>query len=263
MRSSHLDLLLVALVFLTLSVLPATARAGSFFVRVAAAYEQSDDATLLDVDCASTSPPALFGCVADEDGRPLAARGDFGYGAAWEVSGGVEVGRRSRLDLSLIERSNLDLDSEANFLGVSANQPVDSSGRSRAAMLGIAFDLGRPAWRIQPFVGVAAGVAWNETGDVNFRFPSISPEAATVIHGGRHSDFAWSATLGVAFRWTDATVVELALRTTDLGELRTDPGTATIVRPSGTFQLDIAGTHADLSTTGLVVAVRHRFRIGS
>ena len=53
--------------------------------------------------------------------------------------------------------------------------------------------------------------------------------------------------------------MELALRRTDLGELRTGAGAATIVRPSRTFTLDIAGTRADLETTGVVLALRHRF----
>lgn len=255
-------LTLSTLTFLPLTLLATPAGAGDAYVRVGAAYEESDDATVLDVDCASTSPPALFGCVDDAEDRPLAARGDFGSGVAWEVAGGIEIGRRARFELSLADRSFLDLDAEANFTGVSGEQPVRSDGRSRAALLGFAVDLGDPAWRWRPFVAIGAGVAWNETGAITYGFPGIDPAAVTVVRGGRHSDFAWSASLGVSFRWTESTFVELAVRYADLGELRTDDGAATIVRPSRTFELDIAGTRADLSTSGVFVSVRHRFGSG-
>lgn len=243
---------------LTLALWAVPAEAGSFFFRVGAAYEESGDATLLDVDCTSTSPPALFGCVTDADGRELAARGDFGSSPAWEVAVGIAAGERTRVDLSYLRRSSLDLDAEANFLGVDGEQPVSSEGRSQAALLGVAVDLGDAAWRVRPFVALGAGAAWNETGEITFLFPGISPDAVTVVRGGRRSDFAWSAAVGASFRWTDSTAIELSLRHTDLGELRTDAGEAAIVRPSGTFRLDIAGIRTDLSATGLVVSVRHR-----
>ena len=88
----------------------------------------------------------------------------------------------------------------------------------------VAVDLGPAGWRLRPFVAAGGGVAWNETSEVVYRFPSIAPTAVTVVQGGRSSDLAWSAALGMSFRWSEATRVELALRTTDLGELRTDAG---------------------------------------
>ncbi|HEX7809405.1 MAG TPA: hypothetical protein VF608_11785, partial [Thermoanaerobaculia bacterium] len=59
----------VLTVLLLLSTLPVSA--ASPYVRGGVAIEQSGDTTLSDRDCASTNPPALFGCGID-------ARGGFG-----------------------------------------------------------------------------------------------------------------------------------------------------------------------------------------
>lgn len=256
MRRRTLTLAFLALAFLAGS---RPAEATPFFGRLGAGFEEFDDTTVIDLDCTSTTPPALFGCGAGVDGRPLAARGDFGSGVVWELGVGAEVGERTRVELGYGERRGLDLEAEANFRGVSGEQPVGSDGLSRALLVTVAVDLGPAVWRLRPFLAAGAGVAWNETSAVTYRFPSIAPTAVTVVQGGRSSDLAWTAALGVSFRWSDATRVELALQTTDLGELRSDAGEATIVRPSRTFTLDVAGTRADVSTAGLVLSIRRRF----
>ena len=50
----------------------------------------------------------------------------------------------------------------------------------------------------------------------------------------------------------------MALRYTELGKMKTDDGSATIIRPSRTFMLDIAGTRAALRTIGVSVSLRFR-----
>lgn len=236
---------------------PALAASGAY-VRGALGYEESGSTTVADLDCTSTAPPALFGCVQGGDGRPIGARGDFGEGAAVDLALGLEVGRRTRIELALTSRPGLELEAEANFLGVAGEQPVHAGAESLAAMLVVALDLGRPGWRLQPFVAGGAGAARNEADDVTYAFPGIAPDAVTVVQGGDHSDFAWAAAAGASFRLTAAASLELAYRYADLGEVRTDAGEATIVRSRGTFRLEVAATRAELDTAGVTVGLRYR-----
>lgn len=234
------------------------AAAPPLYVRAGVGLASTGDTTIRDLDCAATEPPALFGCGPGVDGRPLAARGDFGDSPLWEAAAGAELGRRVRLELALVTHAELDLDAEANFLGVSGAQPARADGRSVAGLLVVAVDLAPPAWRLQPFAALGAGIARNRTGRVTYAFPSLGPEAVTVVQGGAHSDLAWTAAVGASYPLTDATRIELTARHADLGELRTDPAPATIVRSGGSFTLDVAGTRADVESLGFVLSLRHR-----
>src|SRR5687767_14098804 len=91
-----------------------SAHASSLYVRAALGIEHTGDTTVRDVDCSSTNPPALFGCVDGNDGRPLAAYGDLGRSAVAEFAIGREFGTRARVELSLASR-DVDLEAEANF----------------------------------------------------------------------------------------------------------------------------------------------------
>lgn len=230
--------------------------APDLYVRGAVGHEESGGTTVRDLDCASTDPPALFGCAVGPDGRSIGARGDFGDSVALELALGTELGRRARVELALSSRLGLGLDAEANFLGVDAEQPVRAETSSLAAFAVVAVDLGRPEWRLQPYLAAGAGAARNEVEDGIYAFPGVSPDATTIVRGGDHTDFAWTAAAGLSYRLTESTFLELAARYTDLGEVRTDPGEATIVRPRGTFTLDIAGTRADLDTAGVTLGLR-------
>lgn len=253
--------LLATLVFLggtAATVGPAHA-ASRFYLRGSLGWDQSRDTTVSDLDCTSTVPAALFGCGAGIDGKPLGARGDFGDTVAVDLAAGFELGRRARLELALQSRPNLTLDANANFLGVSGNQPVSADASSLAAFVIGAVDLGRAGWRLQPFVAVGAGAARNETDPVRYDFPDLGFDAATIVRGGTHTDFAWTVAAGLAYRLNDAASLELAVRTTDLGEVRTDAGEARIIRAANTLDIDIAGTRADLRTTGVALGLRYRF----
>jgi opacity protein-like surface antigen len=240
----------------------ASAAAGApLYLRGAAGWERSEDTTLDDLDCTSSVPPALFGCGAGVDGRPLAARGDFGDGPLLELAVGAELGERWRLELELSARPDLDLAAEANFRGVSGAQPASAGGRSTTALLRAVMDLGAPELRWRPFVAAGIGAARNELDEVVYSFPSIAPGALTRVEGGTHTDLAWSAAAGVAIRLAPRLFLDLEARYSDLGQMRTDVGTATIVRPRGTIELTVAGSEADLATAGAIASLR--WRIGS
>ena len=233
---------------------PMVASAGPLFVRGSLGFERTAGVHVRDLDCSSAEPPALFGCVAGNDQRALGAYGDFGRGPAFELALGRSLSR-ARLELALAHRQ-LDLDADANFIGVGGAQPVRGDVRSSAAFLNAAVDLA--PWRVRPFVVAGAGLAHNEIGAVRYEFPGISPEAVTVLAGGTHTDFAWSAGAGAAIELSPSLALDVVWRWSDLGEVRTEDGPATIVRPNRELEIDIAGTRADLETSGVSVSLRWR-----
>lgn len=253
---------LVAATLVAATLWPAAAPAAAappLYVRVGGGFDDSADTTVRDVDCDAAEPPALFGCVDGPDGRSLGARGDLGETEAIDLGVGWEVSPRARVELALVARPGLSLDAEANFLDVTEEQPVTADAESLAAFVVLAYDLGPATWRVRPFVAAGAGAARNEVDEVTYAFPGIAPGAVTITQGGSHTDFAWTASAGLAMPLGRSSVLDLTVRYSDLGELRTDAGEATIVRPSRTFTLDIAGTRADLETLGAGLSLRYRF----
>ncbi|MGN6184373.1 MAG: outer membrane protein [Thermoanaerobaculia bacterium] len=235
---------------LLLMTLPLSA--ASIFVRGGAAVEQSGDTTIVDRDCTSTNPPALFGCGAGVDGRSLAARGDFGSVHAFDAAIGMQLDR-ARVEVAFTHR-DLDLAASANFTGVRGAQPVRASGSSRALMI-------NGYWTfcdddIQPFVFAGAGLARNELGRLTYGFPSIAANAATITRGGQSQGLAWNAGAGVSMRIATSLFVDVSLRYTSLGDLETDAGEAQIIRPARTIVLPIDGTRATAETAGVAIQLR-------
>jgi opacity protein-like surface antigen len=251
---------LVALALLL--ALASPARAAPLFVRAGAGWEGTGGTTVTDLDCARTSPPALFGCGSGNDGLTIGARGDFGAGERWELGVGAELRAGWRLELLASRRPALDLTAEANFRGVSSPQPSRSRGRSSSAWLVVSRDVLAPARRLVPYVTAGAGIARNESEAVVYSFPTLAPGAVTIVRGGEHDDLAWMVGAGASLRLGANLHLDLDLRYTDLGEMRTDQGSATIVRSRGTVVLDVAGTRADLTTAGAGVSLRYRLPIG-
>jgi opacity protein-like surface antigen len=237
-----------AMRWLLLLLVSSNALAAPLFVRAGAGYDRGRNTAVRDRDCTSTQPPALFGCGFE-------ARGDFGRAPSFEVAAGV--GTRARVELALTHRE-LDLDATPNFTGVPGEQRVRSEGRSLSAIVNGAFELAPESWRVRPFVTAGAGFARNSTGPVVYAFPRIAENAVTITRGGAHTGFAWNAGLGASVRVTDSLSLDLAYRHTDLGTLRSPRGTATIVRPTRTFELEIDETRADVATRGVMLSLRWR-----
>lgn len=235
-----------------------TAVAGEVYLRGGFAYERSEDMTLRDRDCTSTQPPALFGCGDGIDGLSLGARGDVGDSVAWELAIGTHLGTHTRAELAFTARPDLVLDAEANFVGVSGEQPVTADGKAYSLLASGYLDLGPETWRMRPFVTAGAGVARISVDDVTYGFPGIAPNAVTITRGGSHDGLAWTAGAGTSVRLTPRLDLDLTLRYTDLGEMRTEAGEATIVRPTRRFTIDIDATRADVRSLGAVVSLRYR-----
>ncbi|HEX7150758.1 MAG TPA: hypothetical protein VF618_04655 [Thermoanaerobaculia bacterium] len=236
---------LIVLLFLTTS-----AFAAQPYIRLGGALESSKNTIVLDRDCASTEPPALFGCGYD-------ARGDFGDARTWQVAAGVEL-TRLRLEVALFDRSNLDLDASANFTGVEGEQPVRAEVSSRAAMLVGSFPFAPEDWRVQPFVSVGVGMARNELGTTRYEFPGIAADAVTIMPGGTHDAFAYSAAAGASIQLTRQLALDVTAIYSDLGQVRSEAGEATIVRPNRTLSIPIDATRAELRTSGIAFSLRVR-----
>lgn len=252
----------VATFFLPLIVLVSTpeARAEGLYLRLGAGLEQSGSTRFSDRSCNAVAPPALYGCGTGSDGQAIGARGDFGSMAGFEIGLGYHVLPALRLEANLQHRPRFTFSGDANFRGVAGAQPVtarlDASAINLAAFVDLA-ELGVPGiGPFRPFVGGGIGVSRVEIGSTTFAFPDIAPNAATIVGGGVSTNFSWMLTAGLAANVTERVTLDLAYRYTDLGSITTRDATATIVRPSRTSTLTIAGTKAQLATHGVWLSLR-------
>lgn len=238
----------------------ADATPARWYLRAALGGADSRSATLLDRNCRSTSPPALFGCGEGGDGRRLAAPGTFGDSLRGELGLGLRLTPSLRAELFLAALPDLTFAGEANFPRVTGGQRVTAELQSEVAFVTGLWDLapsfGRPNARWQPFVGAGVGVARHHLGRVTYRFPGLAPNAVTITRGGDRSDFAWQATAGLGVRLGPRATLELAYRYEDLGTVSTEPGSALIVRSRGSLRLDVAPTAAKLRLHSVLCGVR-------
>lgn len=240
-----------------LSPVAAAQDSGNYF-RAGLGIDWSGDTHFSDHDCAQTAPPALFGCQDGTDGRPIGAYGDFGRGLAVDAGLGHRFSPRLRGEVLLSYRPGLDFDGNANFLGVSGEQPVSAELDSLAALAVGYLDF-PTARRWQPYLGVGVGLARNRIGPVHYAFPGLGETAATRTSGGSDTGLAWMLSAGVAIALSPRVQLDLAYRYSDLGDVRTDSGPATIVRSSGELSLDVGVTKAELAAQGVVTSLRWRF----
>ena len=241
---------------------PAVAESG-LYLRGGVGLDWSSDTSFRDNDCASQQPPALFGCGAGEDGRPLAARGDFGALAGFEGGVGVRLLPFLRAEALLMHRPEFEFTGEANFLRTPGAQPVSAEVTSTTGMLVGFVDLvglGFPALGpVEPYFGAGLGFSRHRIGRVDYSFPGLGPNAATEIQGGASTSLTHMLTAGAAIRVTKRLLLDIGYRYLDLGEVRTEAGPATITRPNFSRVLDIDETEADLTTHGISTTIRFQF----
>jgi opacity protein-like surface antigen len=252
------------LVLAALLAAPAAQAQGTgVYLRGGVGAEESRDAHLRDLDCARTRPPALFGCGAGIDGRPLGARGDFGRSAAFDLGVGYRILPALRAEALVTHRPGFAFQGRANFLATPGPQPVAAELDTTSAMAVGYLDLvglGLPKLGpVEPYLGGGVGVARYALGRVAFAFPGLGADAATVIRGGTSTGFAWMLTAGGGVRLSERLVLDIGYRYSDLGEVRTESGRAVITRTAFRRALDIAGTRADLATQGVTAALRVEF----
>ena len=228
------------------------------YLRLGAGVQWPEPSALKDQRCSSTSPPALFGCGSGDDGRSLGAYGGFDQAPVVDAAIGYRWTSWLRTEALLHWSPQLNVSAQSNFLGAGSNQPVSASGNGLAGF-GVLYVDGPSLATVRPFIGAGLGAARTSLSDVTYRFPAISSDAVTVTSGGSSTSFAYLLTAGVSIPVSERLDLDLAYRWTDLGTVKTNAGSAKLVRPAGRSKLAIAGTEIDLQTQAVVASLRFRF----
>lgn len=229
-----------------------------FYARLGVGLDDPEQSRYRDDNCSSTNPPALFGCVKVADERPLGARGSFDSTVVVDTAIGYRFIPWLRAEALLSWRPSMDFNGQSNFIGAGAPQPVWGSVSSLAGF-GVAYVDLPPIGPVQPFLGAGLGAAHNRMGAMRYSFPALSPNASTTTLDGSRTNLAYLLTAGLSVPLGDRLDLDLAYRFTDLGQVQTSAGEATVVRARGTRQIDIGGTRADLVTHGAMISLRYAF----
>jgi len=259
MQHYHALFPLLGLALLSTSTSTAAASDFPMYIRGLTGLSRSFDTTYKDANCSSASPAAYFGCGPGEDGRLLGAYGDFGQTALLEAGFGIEVTDYLSLEAVFDYRPGFTFDGNANFLRSGADQPVTGEVKQMGMMAFVhlepltALGIVTP---IRPFIGAGAGASRNEIGEMTYEFPELRQPRYSLLPGGEATSFAWSAVGGVAYDISDHLTLELSYRYSDLGEVSTDEGILFIQRSSGTLEIPIAATNADLTDQSISLSLR-------
>jgi opacity protein-like surface antigen len=238
------------------------AGAETWYLRGVAGLEKSLAADFSDEDVSAKNPPALFGTVSGNDGRPIGAYGDFGTFLLMEAAVGRRVLPWLRAELAVTYRPHMKYEGDANFAGVPGPQPVSSSADSMSALGLVYLDLAgmtkRNLGRFQPYIGGGAGVAHNRLDEVTYEFPNNPKKhKITITPSGSNTDIAFAAFIGTGIVLTDRLVLDISWRYTDLGRIYTDADRARLNNiPAGIM---IAETWAPPRTHGLFTGIRYLF----
>lgn len=249
--------------FLSVLLFAAPAPAAGWYVRGALGYEASPAADFTDADCASSRPPALFGCAAGCDGQPIGAYGDFGRFPLAEGAFGRQIFPWLRADLSLAYRFRMDYEGNANFLSVGSVQPVSVRGDSLSGMVNVFIDISgflaeKKLWRFQPYIGGGIGLAHNRIDRMTFLFPqNAGRHKLSVTPSGDRTNLAFMAALGTGVILTERLRLDISYRYFDLGRVETDPGQMVMnTAPAG---IAVNSIETRLKTHGLAVGLRYHF----
>lgn len=256
-RTLIVGLLCYLLVASSLALADASTRA--LYLRLGLGRWQSNNGHFSDRDCASQNPPALYGCVLGDDGRPLGAYGDFGSSTVWELGAGYRFAPDWRAELNLTANIGGNYSGNANFLHVPGAEPVSSRLDSQLLMGRLFYDLPLQWQGIRPWLGLGAGWARHDMGAMTYRFPSLGAGDLTRMPGGTHDRFAWRADIGLSYAVNERLHLDLSWTHADLGWVGTDAGPAAIIRHGNVRELTINGTETRLRNEGFNLGLRYWF----
>lgn len=228
------------------------------YLRLGVGLDEPERSRYRDDTCSSINPPALFGCVNGDDGRPLGARGSFDSTVVLDTALGYRFLPWLRAEALLSWRPSMDFKGQSNFIGAGDHQPVWGSVSSLAGF-GVAYVDLPPIGSVQPFLGAGVGAAHNQMGAMRYSFPALPANASTTTPDGSRTNLAYLLTAGLSVPIGDRLNLDFAYRYTDLGQVQTNGGEATVVRARGTRRIDIGGTHADLQSHGAMISLRYAF----
>ena len=232
------------------------------YVRAGAVLDWTRMARFLDENCSSTSPQALYGCGAGNDGAPRGSFGDFGTIAGVEFGLGYAAAPGLRLEAIFQYFSPFSFEGRANFVQTLERQQV-SADLSLLTGMGTAYldlpELGLPSLGpFRPFAGAGGGLSRIDLDETYMEFP----KTRTIVPGGRRVNFAWMLTAGVGVSPAAKTTLDLAWRYADYGDVGTDRGPGQVVWRDGSREplgLDLGGTRANLRGHELSISLRRAF----
>lgn len=249
--------------FISALMFPDMGTAAGWYVRGAVGYEWSLASDFSDTNCASTNPPALFGCANGNDGQPIGAYGDFGKFPLAEAAVGRQFLPWLRADLAVGYRFDMNYKGNANFLSVGTQQPVSAKADSISGMVNLFVDIngllaGKKLWRFQPYMGGGVGLSYNRMDPMTFHFhDNPGSHKISITPSGDRKDFAFMLTVGTGIVLTEQLCLDIAYRYVDLGQVGTSSGNMFMdVIPAGITINDI---ESDLRTHGLAVGLRYLF----
>lgn len=244
---------------------PVSANDRPLYFRVGAGIASSADTVFSDVDCTSTSPAALFGCIPGNDGEPIGAYGDLEQSSVLDLGLGYRWHDGFRTEITVSCRPDFQFDGHSNFvqLDPAARQDVTADMNSLSVMLVAEvrpFSLnGRKQMALDPFVMGGIGFARNSLDAMVFTFP----DTRTITPDGSHTGFAWTVGTGFVRRLNRNLEFSFLYRFTDLGSAHTDAGTMQIRDiDSGTMindDITIGGTRADVTVHEVLLGIIWHF----
>ena len=241
--------------------LPSGKAEAQGYVRVGIVAALASDSQFMDVDCASTTPAALYGCGEGGDGAGLRTAGEFGAAEGLELGAGYRVGPAVQVELQVEYRPAVPFAGRANFLAPEREQSVAVERSSLSGVILVELDLaslGAPApGGFRPFAGAGIGRVRHRLDETRMTFPRTE----TVVPGDTRTDRTWTVTAGLSRTLSERTSLDLSWRYADRGEAFTAEGAGRVEWRDGsrTIPLELAPTRASVSGHGVRVGVRYRW----
>ena len=218
----------------------------------------SEDTRFKDTDCNSTSPAALYGCGQGNDGHPLSTAGSFGNFNGLEIGVGFDRGSNFRVEATLQHYDKFDFSGDANFVQTGDRQKVSASLSLTSAMVAGYFDFpqsgGLFSEKFTPYIGAGFGLGQIDVDETRMRFPRTS----TLVPGNSQINPISMAAVGISKKLSDSSVLDLSLRYSDFGVVKTGSGQGEIIfhESGNTTQLNLAETRGRLTSTGIRLSFR-------
>ena len=249
---------------------PATG--SGFYVRTGIGLERSTGTRFTDKDCTLTTNnnsggyQALYGCGTGWDGAPLSSKGTFGSMRGFEFGAGYAASPFLRLEAVVQRRTGLSFKGKSNFLDGVKREDVEVDASALSAMLAAYLDL--PEFRVaeigtfRPFAGGGFGYSRLKIGEMRQRFPITT----TLVPGRKSTSFAWMVALGASTPVAERVTLDLAVRYTHLGTVKSGWGGGSVVFPDteqfadrNDIPLNLPETRANLASVGLWASLRYAF----
>ncbi len=240
------------------------------YVRAAIGAERSLETRFMDKDCANNSGDfgPLYGCGTGFDGKPSSSSGNFGTMKSFELAAGFVAAPFLRIEALVQRRAALSFKGLANFKNLNKNSRrdvfVDVSAFSVmfAAFVDLP-ELGVPRiGALSPFVGAGVGHSRIKTSETRQEFRCTR----TIIPGGRNTNFAWMAAVGISTPVSDRVTLDMSWRHTDLGHVETGRGSGGVYwrgvpgcRVGMDIPLKLTESRAELVSRGGWISLRYAF----